>query len=155
MKSTLTFYLLLCLAGISCGENKTSSPEDSTAGNKKPPSKSPIDCYRFANEKDTIILKLIHVGEAITGTLVYKLFEKDKNMGTIQGGMRGDVLIADYTFFSEGVSSSRQIAFKKDQDYFIEGFGDVINNGDKTVFKDPGSLQFNDAVKLKEVDCQK
>ena len=73
-------------------------------------------------------------------------------MGPIQGGMRGDVLLANYTFFSEGVSSIRQIAFKKEQDYFIEGFG---ANGDKTVFKDPGSLQFNDAVKLKAVDCRK
>ena len=104
-----------------------------------------LNCYRYATETDTIILKVIHVGNSITGTLVYSLKEKDKNKGTIQGNMRGDLLVADYTFMSEGIQSTRQVAFKKEGNSFVEGYGD---------FKNLDSLNFNTSMKLVEVECQ-
>ena len=106
---------------------------------------SPINCYSYATATDTIILKVIHVGNSITGTLVYSLKEKDKNKGTIQGNMRGDILVADYTFMSEGIQSTRQVAFKKEGNSFIEGYGD---------FKNLDSLNFNTSMKLVEIACQ-
>jgi hypothetical protein len=115
---------------------------------------SPINCYRYATEADTVILKVVHIGTSITGTLVYNLKEKDSNKGTIQGAMRGNVLVADYTFMSEGIQSIRQVAFKLEGNTFIEGYGDSFNENEKMKFKNLDSLTFSSTIKLSEMACQ-
>ena len=136
--------LILASLFVSCNSqtkkaDKKASPEAET---KTP---SAINCYRYASATDTILLKVIHIGNSVTGTLVYSLKEKDKNKGTIQGNMNGNILIADYTFMSEGTQSIRQVAFKKEGNSFVEGYGD---------FKNSDSLNFNTSMKLAEFDCQ-
>ncbi len=126
---------------------KTSPQQEDT---KQP---SSMNCYRYASETDTITLKVIHVGKDITGTLVYSLKEKDKNKGTIQGRMKGDILIADYTFLSEGIQSTRQIAFKLTDNFFIEGYGESYTNNEKVYFTNTDSLTFNGSMKLAEIAC--
>ena len=151
MNTNFSTSLFICLLAISCSDNKSNKTENSTAHEEN--TTSLINCYEYANIYDTIILRLIHVGESITGILVYKLKEKDKNMGTIQGSMKGDLLIANYTFMSEGVSSVRQVVFKKQENFFLEGYGDVNTNNNRVSFNDPDSLRFNEALKLIEIDC--
>jgi len=56
---------------------------------------------------DTIRLNLTQQGTDVSGPLAYLLTEKDSNTGTLSGQMRGDTLIADYTFQSEGEESVR------------------------------------------------
>lgn len=70
-------------------------------------------------------MKVIHIRNAITGTLVYSL--KEKNKETIQGNMKGDILVSDYTFMSEVIQSTRQFAIKKEANQFEEGYGDFKN----------------------------
>jgi len=147
------YFLSILTAIASCNfsgketEKKTAPPLDT-----KPV--SPVNCYRYANANDTISLKLIHVGQSITGTLVYALKEKDSNKGTIQGSMKGDLLVAEYTFMSEGMTSIRQVAFKLEGDHFIEGYGDIFSKDEKTYFKNLDSLSFNTSMKLAEINCQ-
>jgi hypothetical protein len=145
------FYLLISLTLLfSCD---TEEKKDSQAEDTKKQS-SPINCYRYANAGDTIQLKLIHIGNAITGTLVYDYKEKDRNRGTIQGSMKGNLLVADYTFQSEGVQSVRQVAFKLEENSFIEGYGDIDSQNDKVQFKNLDSLKFNNSMKLVGIACQ-
>src|SRR5258705_2989202 len=99
--------LLLVILNASCANN---SGEDNSVPNKSK-TKSPINCYRYANSSDTIILKLIHIGESITGTLVYKMPQRNTSKGTIQGGMTGDLLIIRYTPFVDS-SVIQQKVFK-------------------------------------------
>jgi hypothetical protein len=146
MKTIITGFFLTPLFFLSCN-----NPDKNNTGLNNG---QPINCYKYASETDTIELKLIHVGEAITGTLVYKLREKDKNVGTIQGKMINDILVADYTFQSEGVRSVRQVSFKKFENGFIEGFGDITTTGDSARFTNIDSLGFNDKFKLAEIKCQ-
>ena len=112
------------------------------------------NCYQYATAADTIALKITHQGDSITGTLVYKLKEKDSNNGTIRGVMKNNVLIADYTFMSEGIQSVRQVAFKSEGNSFIEGYGDGIDQDGKFMFKNSDSLTFSSSIKLSEVVCQ-
>lgn len=137
---------ILLLAGLfaSCNsqDEKTDKTSSEQAGTNK---SSSINCYSYASANDTVYLKVVHTGDSITGTLVYRLKEKDKNQGTIRGNMRGDILIADYAFMSEGIQSTRQVAFKKEANSFVEGYGD---------FKNIDSLKFNSFMKLVEVACQ-
>jgi hypothetical protein len=115
--------------------------------------KSLVSCYGYIHNNDTVVLKIVFVGDSVRGPLVYKLNEKDKNVGTIMGHMKGDLLIADYTFLSEGVSSVRQVAFKKMNGNFVEGYGETVDQNGKMVFKDIDALDFLHSIPLKENDC--
>ena len=147
----IKLFLYLGVTGliISCN-NQDQNSKDGGKSTKN----DLIACYRYANNNDTIILKTIKVGDAITGLLVYKLYQKDENAGTILGSMRGDLLVANYTFFSEGVEGVRQVAFKRSGNDFIEGFGETEQKPDRVVFKDLGSLSFNNSMILSVIDCK-
>lgn len=137
-------YLIFASLLASCssqntGADKTASEQVSTKTD------STIHCYSYATATNTVNLKVMHIGSSITGSLVYSLKEKDKNKGTIQGNMQGDILVAEYTFMSEGIQSTRKVAFKKEGNSFVEGYGD-FNNLD--------SLNFNTSMKLTEISCQ-
>ncbi|MBX2924926.1 MAG: hypothetical protein KF746_22185 [Chitinophagaceae bacterium] len=151
MKTSYTLIFLSLF--LSCSPaGKESKNKESAHTNTKPP--SVINCYKYESVSDTVVLKLIHVGKSITGTLVYTLKEKDKNMGTIQGSMRGNILVADYIFMSEGTQSVRQVAFKLDGNTFIEGYGEILVENEKSRFKNPDSLTFDSSIKLLEYPCQ-
>src|SRR5687768_4887307 len=102
-------YLTIVAIGIfvACQpkENKTTNTNVSPATKQS--------CYSYIKNRDTATLTLITSGHVITGELSYKLFEKDSNYGIIKGEMKGDTLIANYVFNSEGKKSTRQVAFLK------------------------------------------
>lgn len=69
-------------------------------------------CYVALANQDTITMTFtVNTSNEVNGKLTYSLNQKDKNEGTIVGTIKGDTLIADYTFMSEGVSSVREVAF--------------------------------------------
>lgn len=150
MCQKLFSILVSVTLAISCNIEEK---KDSQARDTKKKS-SQVNCYRYAGARDTILLKLIHIGDAITGTLVYNYKEKDRNQGTVQGNIRGNLFVAEYTFQSEGVQSVRQVAFKMEENSLIEGYGDVYSKNDKMYFKSLDSLHFNDSMKIVEIDCQ-
>lgn len=119
-----------------------------------PPKPSPAKCYQYADASDTINLTVIHIDSVITGTLAYRLKEKDKNDGAIQGKMVADLLIADYTFMSEGVTSVRQVVFKLENGSFREGYGEIVMQNGKVSFKDIRSLKYDSKTKLVEYPCK-
>lgn len=151
MKVTNLFILLGLLASCKLQPKETEKQTDPQTNTK---ADSAINCYQYATQSDTVTLKLIHIGENITGTLVYQLKEKDSNKGTIQGVMRGDVLLADYTFMSEGTQSVRQVAFKQNGNTFIEGYGESVDENGVMKFKNADSLNFNSSIKLQEIQCK-
>jgi hypothetical protein len=150
MKYTLAIISIAILFSCNSNDPKT------TISTKESKSQSPssVDCYKYTRSKDSIELKIIRANGYITGTLEYNLDGKDRNTGTIQGEMKGDMLVADYTFESEGMKSIRQVIFKKDGDGFIEGYGDVLTQDNKVRFKNIDAVQFSNSIKLAKVDCQ-
>lgn len=125
-------------------EAKTNKPSTET---------SSTNCYRYINNKDTVMLKTVDTNGLVTGTLTYNFYEKDKNKGTIKGKIAGDMLFADYTFSSEGVESVRPVAFKKTGANLMEGYGETENINGKTIFKNRDSLSFAHSIVLKPYDC--
>ncbi|SOD18188.1 hypothetical protein SAMN06297358_2871 [Pedobacter xixiisoli] len=111
-------------------------------------------CYAYVKGKDTAQLTLITTGIVSTGELNYKWFEKDKNMGSIEGEMHGDTLIANYTFNSEGKQSVRQVVLLKKGDQFVEGFGDVEEKDGKVRFKDLSKVTFDNAIVFEKTVCK-
>jgi hypothetical protein len=155
MKLSIVGCLILYLLAASCNTKNSNRAAETADQTEKAGRELPVNCYRFADKNDTIRLQLVRVGGSITGTLVYKLHEKDKNEGTIQGTLNGDILVADYTFRSEGVSSVRQVAFKKINNVYVEGYGETISTNNREHFRNVDSLQYNSNFGLSEIDCQK
>lgn len=118
------------------------------------PGADSLNCYIYIKHLDTVILKTSDVDGIVTGTLVYNLYQKDKYTGTIQGQMKGDLLIADFSFSSEGVKSVRQVAFKKNGKTFIEGYADMEDKDGKTTFKNIDSLNFRNSIVLRKFSCK-
>lgn len=117
--------------------------------------KTPLDvCYNYVKNNDTIALSIKNEAGAVSGTLRYSLYQKDRNTGFIEGNMNEDLLVADYTFAAEGKQSVRQVVFKKVGDHFIEGYGEVVDQNGNIVFKNINSLSFDTTFKLVRVACK-
>jgi hypothetical protein len=124
-----------------------------TANEKPANTVSAMHCYKYLDSANLITLKFTSANDTVSGTLAYDIYEKDKNVGTILGEMKGDMLIADYTFTSEGVKSVRQVVFKKSGSGFIGGMGDMEEKDGKMVYKNINALTFDPEIILAEVDC--
>lgn len=104
--------------------------------------------YLYQKEGDTISLQLQVENGKATGELVYKLKEKDANTGTIEGEIKDNIIIAFYTFQSEGSTSVRQVAFKFTDKGLIEGYGAVEEKEGKVLFKNVNTLNYTDEMIL-------
>jgi len=138
-KIWISLFVICCL--IACNNNTNNNQtadvkpiNDSTA--------AVLSCYNYMQNKDTIRLNITITGNTFSGHMLYQLKEKDRNDGTLQGTIKGDTLIADYTFSSEGVQSVRQVAFLKQNDGLKEGFSEVEERNGRMIFANPQALQF-------------
>lgn len=150
----------LFIAG--CNSNQDNSKvaekvvDDSTKESTKSTNTSPDlnGCFVSVIKRDTANLKLnINNGE-VSGSLVYDRFEKDGNIGTIKGKMQDSIIIADYTFQSEGMTSVREVVFKIQDEKLIEGYGDIVMKGDTARFKNITQLKFLDEQPFVKGECR-
>lgn len=135
------------------GEKKEEKHADSTSAGAAPVVKE-TQCYSSIQKRDTATLSLHITGTAATGELSYNIYEKDLNQGTFNGVVKGDTILADYTFNAEGTQSVRQVAFLKKGNQLIEGTAEVTEKDGKTVFKDPKSLKFDRQLVFEPADCK-
>ena len=141
---------LIILAFASCKKEPAVSKTPETVA-EKPTIEA---CYKGILKQDTITMSLVIKDNLITdGKLSYHFFEKDKNDGTLKGEIKGDTIYADYTFMSEGQQSVREVAFLKQGDTYIEGYGDVKEYNGKMIFKDVRHLKFDSKTVLVKSAC--
>lgn len=141
--------ILYCFGAIvllSACNQKTENKDTITVSNTNQTDFSGL--YSYQQNGDTITLQLTVDGTRANGNLMYALNEKDRNSGTFVGEIKDGVLLADYTFSSEGVLSERQIAFKLNDNSAVEGYGNVQEINGKMVFKDPANLEFGTGLVL-------
>lgn len=148
MISKFVFPLALCLV-VACNN----AQPDTTKVEPQPMDTGKY-CYEYIEGRDTIEMKTTNENGLISGTLMYNLFEKDRNAGTIKGEMKNDLLIADYTFAAEGTTSVRPVAFRKVGENLLEGYGETVQQDGKTNFKNINSLDFSHSFALSPVDCK-
>jgi len=108
--------------------------------------------YQYLKNGDTISLAIHIEGEKVHGDLLYAWKEKDRNSGHIEGVLKGDVLLADYTFSSEGQESVRQVVFKLSKDRALEGYGMMEEKAGKMSFVDPQKVTYDEKFPLEKVD---
>ncbi len=163
--------LALCLAtttllAVSCNETKEETTTDTsvvttdtsgvTTDNSSKPDVSTMqptmNCYAGYIGKDSFNLRVEQFPNAVTGSLAYNFFEKDKSEGDLDGKIMGDTLLANYTFSSEGKLSTRQVIFLLKDGTATEGYADMKEQDGKMVFKDLRTVNFS-GPKLKNVAC--
>jgi len=157
MKNILSSLAIASALFASCQggtAKKTQAKIDSTIVTNSETTANAATCYQYVKNRDTANLSLIEKADSISGNLGYNLYEKDKNAGTISGVVKGDTLIADYTFQSEGRESVRQVAWLKKGNQLLEGFGDVEEINGKTKFKDLATLKFDSGLVFSQADCK-
>lgn len=143
-KLLLTLTILSCLlwACGSTGKTEEKIPEEQATS---------YQCYGSYTDTDSVFLKLTFLGDEVTGELTYKLNEKDKNQGTLQGTIHGDTLLATYQFTSEGKTSIRDVAFLKQGNDLVEGFAPMDEEG--VHFKIKNDIDFTGIV-LQQGECR-
>lgn len=139
-------FISLIAVSTSCNEatNQNGSAKNDTAGadSNMMHIQIPVSsCYRYTKNRDTVFLKVERFPNVVTGTMIYALYEKDRNTGEIEGRMTGDTLVADYNFMSEGNRSTRQVVFLIQGDTATEGYGDLK------------AVDFSKGLKLSKVSC--
>jgi len=146
MMKNISIIVLISLAGVLACKTKE----------KQTPVQQDVikACYRYIANNDTVSLYLDFAGNRVDGTLFYNLYEKDKNEGTIIGEIKGDTIIAEYTFLSEGVTSASEVVFLKRNNHLIQGFGETTTVEGKQVFKKRSTLDFNDSLVLTATECK-
>jgi hypothetical protein len=163
MKKSLLLLTAIAMFASACNSGNTDDKSvDSTSVTSIDTSLTPSvpvqekisECYIYTKNRDTAKLKINTENEELTGDLSYNLFEKDSNKGTISGEVKGDTILAEYTFDSEGMRSTREVVFLKRDRKLYEGFGEVQEKNGKTVFKDRTKLKFGDAIVFSLTDCK-
>ncbi|MCG7855706.1 META domain-containing protein [Flavihumibacter sp.] len=142
MKNFLPAFLLILL--IACQNNAPDQKEnkiviDSAISNLP---LSSAYCYQKASNRDTVRLEYTMNGDSVNGFLSYNFYGKDKSKGTISGRMLGDTLLAMYTFFSEGMTSIREVIFLKKGNQMVEGYGEMKELEGKMYFTDRRTNEF-------------
>ena len=153
-------FLIIILFATACNsqtENKSETGQPATSsGDEKLNAANLEGCYVSILNNDTSYLKIEVIESGVTGDLTYNRYQKDKNEGTIKGEIKDSLVVAYYTFESEGITSVRQVVFKPSDKGLAEGFGDIVisKTGDTASFKDISTLQFQDSVKFTKTECQ-
>lgn len=143
MKSIIS---ILSLAVIIFACNQKQEKQEAT----QPRNEHEILCYSYMN-KDTVKLQImIHNDNSVMGDLEYSIFEKDRNTGQFVGKIYGDTIVVEYEFMSEGSGSVREVAFLKNGETLIEGFGPMDETG--TRFANRSQITFT-GFELKKTKC--
>ncbi|MDQ6763173.1 MAG: hypothetical protein M3015_11180 [Bacteroidota bacterium] len=159
MNKIILLFILFAVGCNSQSNKKDTSDENNTDSNlitenNDAPAANISGCYAFNMKKDSALLKLNISGTNVTGELSYHLYEKDNNSGTINGSLHDSLIIADYTFQSEGRASVRQVVFKMNNDMLVEGYGDIKMKGDTAQFKDVSLLKFENDRPFLKTSCE-
>lgn len=99
-------------------------------------------CYIARLAKDVYTLTILsQSGESFEGKLSFKNFEKDSSSGTYKGTYKNGILLGDYSFNSEGMDSVIEVIFKKLENGFVRGYGDMMEEG--TRFADLNKITYD------------
>ncbi|MGB4770850.1 MAG: hypothetical protein WBP58_05305 [Chitinophagaceae bacterium] len=149
------FLFIVLVAMASC--DQTSAPktatQDSIVAEEVKIMVPEGGCYAYMKNGDSIWLKVELFPNVATGVLTYHLSGKDKNVGTFDGRLQGDTLVADYTFRSEGRVTVRQIVFKLSATEAREAYGKMRDYEGKMIYDDLSAIDFSKGLSLDSVSC--
>ncbi|MCZ4224572.1 hypothetical protein [Pedobacter rhodius] len=157
MRKLFAAFAFITTAILSCqSDNKKYTTVDSTImSGQETVYTVPDECFEYKKDNSTASLRIYGTGEnKVLGQLKYQFDGKDKNSGDIYGLVKGDTIIVDYKFQSEGEYSHREVAWLRKGDQLLEGYGDVYQVNGDTKFKDIHKLIFGKSITLTKTNCK-
>jgi hypothetical protein len=157
-KKILASIFVITLLACNNGQDKKAEVADSinaevNTGTVKNAIEIPgKQCFERILKQDTIAIELFIRDTSASGNLIYNLYEKDRNKGSFKGSIHNDIILADYTFASEGKNSVRQVIFKLKDGVLTEGYGETLLKDDKFIFKDTSKIQYTQV--FEPVNCK-
>lgn len=150
-------YIVLALGTgilVSCHQQGQQQQNSVVTDSLPAETEKKVNCYEKVLGRDTIQLTLSYQDSVASGKLVYNFFEKDKNTGEFRGIVHHGIIRGKYTFFSEGVESSRRVIFKVTKEQAFEAVPESIDQQGFPVFPiDDSQLKF-DSIPLEEGACK-
>ena len=108
-----------------------------------------VGCYVAHLAKDVFTLKItFQEGDLLDGKLNINNAEKDSSTGTLKGTYKNGIILADYTFASEGTLSVNQVIFKKVGIDFVRGYGQP-DDATGTRFVDLSKIIYDSSIVYK------
>ncbi len=158
MKKSFFLSFTIAIFAVSCNNKTKQSEQPSNTADTSKPAENKIQipktlCFSSVSGKDTVLLRMDIFDSIVTGNLEYKLREKDSNKGEFEGKLKGDTLLADYKFMSEGKQSVREVVFLIKDSIATEGYGGIEEKNGKMVFKDVNQVNFAKGLTLQRVSC--
>jgi len=147
---------ILFMASCQSDSKKYTTVDSSIMSEHREDYKTPDECFTFddnnGNNGDLLIYGT--GSNRVLGKLSYRLSGKDKNYGAFYGYMKGDTIIVDYKFQSEGVYAHREVAWIRKGDQLLEGYGDVYEKNGDVKFKDVSKLTFGKSIIFNKTVCK-
>jgi len=142
-------------SGTNPGDTTVVAADTTTSATKStvPDASALAGCYSVIHGRDTSTLQLEVKGVNVTGPLVYSLYEKDRNDGTLQAEVKDNLLTGWYFFKSEGIMSVRQVIWKIHDGQLWPGMGEMRSNKDSLLFKNAATLQYDSTHPFTKVPC--
>jgi hypothetical protein len=129
---------------------------DSLVPSKEAKKESIIGCYVATLKNDRFEMNLTRQDNSrVAGFITLAPAEKDSAHGTFQGTFENGKLHGIYIFESEGVTSERELYFKRVAGGFLPGYGptEVVDNIREKLMR-PLQLKWDDKVKYQPAsDC--
>lgn len=151
-KGILIIIAIIVLGILAYGlfrkDTVVSTPNQADNNNDTAQVESVAGCYIATTSKDVYTLNIqMQTEENVSGKLAFKNFEKDSSSGLFTGTYKDGILLADYTFQSEGMQSQMQVIFKKEGDNFVRGYGPVDDESG-TKFTDLNAITYDSSSTL-------
>ncbi len=121
-------------------------------GNQTTVAIGPAQCFTWSIGQNTATARLNIQGTQVKGTLEFDYAEKDDSKGKLNGTLNNDIIMAEYTFVSEGQESVMEVVFKIQGNKLIQGYAEMEEQGGKLVFKDGVKLSFQNT--FVRTNCQ-
>lgn len=148
-KITIVIFIIIFLSACMDTTNEQQNYSDSRTQTVE----AGENCYAFNNGKDSIKMSILINDNKAKGNLNFNYYEKDANRGTFSGTLNGDTLWANYTFVSEGIESKREVVFLKQENNWIQGYGNVMEKNGEFVFTNHNDIRFDNNFVLEKVEC--
>ena len=101
-------------------------------------------CYTSVLRKDKYTFEILGSENGlVSGRLSYNNYEKDSSSGAFLGVFKDNILLGEYSSFSEGSSSIRQVIFKKINQNLMQGYGPMVFAGDKEIFDNTNNVVYD------------
>jgi len=149
--SAVSLFLLSCQSD----SKKYTTVDSSIMSERQVEGESPDQCFTYNKNNDNVSLLIYGTGSnKVIGKLSYNLDGKDKNDGEFYGYTIGDTIIVNYKFQSEGTWSKRQVAWIRQGDKFLEGYGETYQDNDEVRFKNYRNLTYGKSIILEKTKCK-